>query len=149
MPQSPGVERVRLRKDLPELWLRRGQVGVVRGVWRRPTAYDVEFAGDGPNGVIHALVFGEYVEAEGPPAAADDSGAEDGAAEAGAGPEPAPGRADWHPALPPLLRGRSRRAIAGRRDQGTTSPNLSPWFFSESPDGWADPAAPPPPAGDA
>jgi len=47
-------EPVRLVKDLPELDLRPGQVGIVRNKWESPTvAYEVEFGyGDRPLRVL-------------------------------------------------------------------------------------------------
>jgi Domain of unknown function (DUF4926) len=42
--QFSSSECVRLVKDLPELDLRPGQVGIVRSKWQTPTvAYEVEF----------------------------------------------------------------------------------------------------------
>jgi hypothetical protein len=47
-------EPVRLVKDLPELDLRPGEVGIVRNKWQSPTvAYEVEFRyGDKPMRVL-------------------------------------------------------------------------------------------------
>jgi hypothetical protein len=42
--QFTSSESVRLVKELPELQLRKGDVGVVLGKWQHPTlAYEVEF----------------------------------------------------------------------------------------------------------
>lgn len=44
-------ERVRLKQDIPESGLRRGEEGVVRSEWFAPeTAYEVEFRSAGPEG---------------------------------------------------------------------------------------------------
>ena len=44
MRQFTNSEPVRLVKDLPELHLKPGQVGIVRNKWQHPTvAYEVEF----------------------------------------------------------------------------------------------------------
>lgn len=44
MRHFSSSEPVRLVKDLPELELRPGQVGIVRDRWQSPTvAYEVEF----------------------------------------------------------------------------------------------------------
>lgn len=54
MRQFSSSECVRLVKELPELELRPGQVGVVRSKWQSPTlAYEVEFrSGDRPLRVL-------------------------------------------------------------------------------------------------
>jgi hypothetical protein len=42
--QFNSSQPVRLVKDLPELELRPGELGIVRGAWEAPTlAYEVEF----------------------------------------------------------------------------------------------------------
>ena len=44
MRQFTNTESVRLVKELPELQLRKGDVGIVRNKWQHPTlAYEVEF----------------------------------------------------------------------------------------------------------
>jgi hypothetical protein len=51
-------ERVRLTQDLPELGLRRGDVGVVCSTWFNPrTAFEVEFQPDGPGCRVRALLM--------------------------------------------------------------------------------------------
>jgi hypothetical protein len=62
--RSPHVDDfVRLTRDLPELELSRGEVGVVRSTWCAPNlAYEVEFT---PSGLTHqtrALLMAEQVE---------------------------------------------------------------------------------------
>jgi hypothetical protein len=56
-------DMVRLLTDVPTLWLRRGEVGVVRSLWFSPiAAYEVEFHPDGQPGEIRALLFPEQLE---------------------------------------------------------------------------------------
>lgn len=51
-------EQVRLRQDIPELSLSRGQVGVVRSTWFAPTvAYEVEFHKIGISQETRALLL--------------------------------------------------------------------------------------------
>lgn len=59
---------VRLRQDIPELMLARGEVGVVRGTWRAPSvAYEVEFHPVGIGHQTRALLHAEQLELqEGP-----------------------------------------------------------------------------------
>lgn len=48
MPTILSTEKVQLSEELPELHLRRGQIGVVCESWHYPTeAYEVEFRPDG------------------------------------------------------------------------------------------------------
>lgn len=67
--RQPAVDdRVRLRQDIPELMLSRGEVGVVRSTWFSPTvAYEVEFSADSPAQRTRALLLAEQVEVEAPP----------------------------------------------------------------------------------
>jgi hypothetical protein len=56
---------VRLRTDIPELALNRGEVGVVRSMWFAPTiAYEVEFHQKGQVHETRALLLAEQVEVE-------------------------------------------------------------------------------------
>lgn len=64
--RKPHVDDyVRLTQDIPELALRRGEIGVVRSTWFAPSmAYEVEFHPIGPNGETRALLLAEQVEVE-------------------------------------------------------------------------------------
>ena len=64
--RSPHVDDfVRLRQDIPELLLNRGQIGVVRSTWFAPTvAYEVEFHPIGLDHQTRALLLAEQVEVE-------------------------------------------------------------------------------------
>lgn len=54
---------VRLLKDLPELSLRAGDLGVVRTSWHFPTvAYEVEFSGQGPTRPQRVLLLEDHVQ---------------------------------------------------------------------------------------
>lgn len=56
---------VRLRQDLPNLYLSRGEVGVVRSTWFAPhVAYEVEFHPVGLSHETRALLMAEQVELE-------------------------------------------------------------------------------------
>ena len=56
-------DTVRLRADVPTLWLRRGEVGVVRSRWFAPTvACEVEFHPNGQPVGVRALLFPEQLE---------------------------------------------------------------------------------------
>ena len=56
---------VRLRQDIPELSLNRGEVGVVRSTWFAPTvAYEVEFHQVGHDYQTRALLLGDQLEVE-------------------------------------------------------------------------------------
>lgn len=56
---------VRLTTDVPELCLRRGDVGVVRSTWFAPsTAYEVEFHNVGIDEQTRAVLLAEQVEVE-------------------------------------------------------------------------------------
>jgi hypothetical protein len=66
--RQPHVDDfVRLTRDIPELSLNRGEVGVVRSTWFAPaTAYEVEFH---PSGLTHerrALLLAECLEIDEP-----------------------------------------------------------------------------------
>ena len=61
-------ERVRLTKDLPELGLRRGDMGVVCSTWFHPsTAFEVEFQPRTPGYSMRALLMPNQIrrDAEG------------------------------------------------------------------------------------
>ena len=66
MMRSPHIDDVvRLMKDVPELSLHRGQLGVVRSTWFSPaTAYEVEFRKAGDDGLTLALLSEEQVSVE-------------------------------------------------------------------------------------
>lgn len=54
---------VRLRQDIPELLLARGEIGVVRGRWYEPVvAYEVEFHPVGVGQKMLALLKGDQLE---------------------------------------------------------------------------------------
>ncbi|HMO26422.1 MAG TPA: DUF4926 domain-containing protein [Tepidisphaeraceae bacterium] len=57
---------VRIRADLPDLQLHRGDSGVVRSLWCSPrTAYEVEFRlHDGHHSVARALLSVEQIECD-------------------------------------------------------------------------------------
>lgn len=56
---------VRLTRDIPELALHRGEIGVVRSTWCAPTtAYEVEFHPIGVNAETRALLMAEHLQVE-------------------------------------------------------------------------------------
>jgi hypothetical protein len=56
---------VRLTRDIPELALNRGEVGVVRSTWFAPSvAYEVEFHQAGLDHATRALLLAEQVQVE-------------------------------------------------------------------------------------
>ena len=56
---------VRLTRDIPELSLHRGEVGVVRSTWFAPsTAYEVEFHPIGLSHETRALLLPEQLQVE-------------------------------------------------------------------------------------
>jgi Domain of unknown function (DUF4926) len=61
--RSPKIDdKVRLIRDIPELFLSRGEVGVVRSTWFAPTvAYEVEFQKIGLNCQTRALLLQEQL----------------------------------------------------------------------------------------
>ena len=62
---QPAIDsRVRLTTDIPELGLRRGDVGVVCSTWFAPTAaYEVEFQPQGLSESTRALLLAAQVGA--------------------------------------------------------------------------------------
>ena len=64
--RQPRVDDfVRLRQDIPELSLSRGEVGVVRSTWFAPAvAYEVEFQRIGHDYQTRALLQAEQVEVD-------------------------------------------------------------------------------------
>jgi hypothetical protein len=64
--RQPHVDDfVRLTKDIPELALSRGEVGVVRSTWFAPSiAYEVEFHPAGLDHATRALLLAEQVQVE-------------------------------------------------------------------------------------
>jgi hypothetical protein len=71
--RSPHVnDTVRLTKDVPELLLHRGEVGIVRSTWFAPAvAYEVEFRQSGAVGLMLALLRDEQIEVEDTPPSAE------------------------------------------------------------------------------
>jgi hypothetical protein len=70
--RSPHVDdTVRLTKDIPELSLNRGELGIVRSTWFAPSvAYEVEFRAKDAEFQTRALLLAEQVEVEEPELAA-------------------------------------------------------------------------------
>jgi hypothetical protein len=66
MARLPHVDDfVRLTRDIPELALIRGEVGVVRSTWFAPSvAYEVEFHQVGHDFQTRALLLAEQVQVE-------------------------------------------------------------------------------------
>lgn len=64
--RPPHVDdRVRLTRDVPELSLKCGEVGVVRSIWCSPsTAYEVEFELPQLSYATRALLMAEQVRVE-------------------------------------------------------------------------------------
>ena len=64
--RTPQIDDfVRLKQDVPELLLTRGEVGVVRSTWFAPTvAYEVEFHKIGHDYQTRALLLAEQVQVE-------------------------------------------------------------------------------------
>ena len=56
---------VRLTRDIPELSLHRGEVGVVRSTWFAPSScFEVEFHPCGLDSETRALIMAEQLEVE-------------------------------------------------------------------------------------
>jgi hypothetical protein len=65
MRQPKVNDRVRLNRDIPNLWLHYGESGIVCSRWCVPTvAYEVEFHTAGCDDATRALVPGEQLEVE-------------------------------------------------------------------------------------
>jgi hypothetical protein len=64
--RPPNVDdQVRLTQDIPELWLSKGERGVVRSTWFAPsTAYEVEFRPVGCGGQTRVLLRPEQLQVE-------------------------------------------------------------------------------------
>ncbi len=63
MRQPHVNDHVRLVQDIPELFLSRGEIGVVRSTWFAPSvAYEVEFQQIGHDYQTRALLRAEQVE---------------------------------------------------------------------------------------
>ena len=64
--RQPHVDDfVRLRTDIPELLLSRGEIGIVRSIWFAPSmAYEVEFRLKNDPTETRALLMAEQVEVE-------------------------------------------------------------------------------------
>jgi hypothetical protein len=59
---------VRLREDVPDLELHRGQWGVVCSLWSAPEAYEVEFAAEGQPYKVHAMLMESQIDVPSNPA---------------------------------------------------------------------------------
>ena len=66
MTRTPHVDDfVRLTRDIPELALNRGEIGVVRSTWFAPAvAYEVEFHQIGHDIQTRALLMAEQLQVE-------------------------------------------------------------------------------------
>ena len=64
--RQPSIDdQVRLTRDIPELELTRGEVGIVRSTWFAPSiAYEVEFHQVGNDYQTRALLLAEQLEVE-------------------------------------------------------------------------------------
>jgi hypothetical protein len=64
--RQPHVDDfVRLKTDIPELSLSRGEVGIVRSIWFAPSmAYEVEFRLKNDPNETRALLMAEQVQVE-------------------------------------------------------------------------------------
>lgn len=73
MPQPHVDCFVRLIRDIPELSLARGEVGVVRSEWFAPeVAYEVEFFVTGLHDSTRALLMQDQIEIEDGPMFRED-----------------------------------------------------------------------------
>jgi len=69
MRQPQVDDHVHVIKDIPELALHRGDVGVVRSIWFAPAdAYEVEFIASNSNCPSRGLLFSAQIEIEELPA---------------------------------------------------------------------------------
>lgn len=65
MSQLNVDDYVRLKQDIPDLFLCRGEIGIVRSKWFAPrVAYEVEFHPIGLSHETRALLMEEQVELE-------------------------------------------------------------------------------------
>jgi len=63
MTQAQAEEVVRLAQDLPELGLRRGDLGVVCSTWFAPnTVFEVDFRAHVPGCRVRALLMPNQIE---------------------------------------------------------------------------------------
>lgn len=63
MRQIMSNDQVQLVKDVPELSLREGDVGIVRSSWYVPiVAYEVEFPGRTRDGAARVLLLENHVQ---------------------------------------------------------------------------------------
>ena len=66
MSKVKAQERVRLVQDVPELGLRRGDVGLVCSTWFEPsTAFEVEFKSRAVGCGVRALLMPSQIQADG------------------------------------------------------------------------------------
>ncbi|MGA3065986.1 MAG: DUF4926 domain-containing protein [Tepidisphaeraceae bacterium] len=77
MSRCPHVDDfVRLTRDIPELSLNRGEIGVVRSTWFSPAvAYEVEFHQIGHDTQTRALLMAEQLQVEDGPLFVEDGAA--------------------------------------------------------------------------
>jgi hypothetical protein len=65
MRQPDIDDLVRLTHDVPNLYLHRGEVGVVRSKWFGPTAcFEVEFGAPGLDSKVRAVLLAEQLQLE-------------------------------------------------------------------------------------
>ena len=65
MRQPKVDDHVRLTQDIPNLWLHRGETGIICSRWSVPMpAFEVEFHTTDPHDVVRALVLREQLEVE-------------------------------------------------------------------------------------
>ena len=65
MRQPKIDDHVRLKRDIPNLWLHEGESGIVCSRWPNATlAFEVEFHTTDPDEVVRAWVPGEQLEVE-------------------------------------------------------------------------------------
>ena len=68
MRQPHVDDRVRLIHDVPNLFLKRGELGVVLSTWFEPAAaFEVEFCLPGLNNKTRAVLLAEQLQVEGEP----------------------------------------------------------------------------------
>jgi hypothetical protein len=65
MRQPHVDDLVRLTRDVPELQLKQGDVGIVCSTWFSPNErYEVEFSPEGLNGHTRALLLAEQLQVD-------------------------------------------------------------------------------------